>query len=179
MVLPSRLFHVANNLIGYLLHAFNGRMTRNFVDVFQFDEFDAVAVAEGSDGGVDIVLEDVVEHEVDVGTGIVLLHPLQHTRQGGTELPEVGRLDVVAILVFAYRRTCPVVVGCTEDEDDIGIAQIVHAGHERTVRVVGPVTLGLNIHNLLGTKYDRSGMNTSIIPQQGRWFMGSVAIRLR
>ena len=46
MVLPSRLFHVANNLIGYLLHAFNGRMTRNFVDVFQFDEFDAIAVAD-------------------------------------------------------------------------------------------------------------------------------------
>ena len=136
MVLPSRLFHVANNLIGYLLHAFNGRMTRNFVDVFQFDEFDAIAVAEGSDGSIDVILEDVVEDEVDVGTGIVLLHPLQHTRQGGTELPEVGRLDVVAILVFAYRRTCPVVVGCTEDEDDIGIAQIVHPGHERTAGVV-------------------------------------------
>lgn len=43
----------------------------------------------------------------------------------------------------------------------------------------GPVTLSLNIHNLLGTCYHRSGMNTSVIAQQGRWFMGSVAIRLR
>ena len=46
-------------------------MTRNFVDVFQFDEFDAIAVAEGSDGSIDVILEDVVEDEVDVGTGIV------------------------------------------------------------------------------------------------------------
>ena len=43
---------------------------------------------------------------------------------------------------------------------------------------VGPVTLGLDIHNLLGTKYYRSGMNTNLIPQQGRWFMGSIGIRL-
>ena len=42
----------------------------------------------------------------------------------------------------------------------------------------GPVTLGLDIHNLLGTRYHRSGMNTNIIPQQGRWFMGSIAVRL-
>ena len=41
----------------------------------------------------------------------------------------------------------------------------------------GPVTLGLDIHNLLGTNYHRSGMNTNLIPQQGRWFMGSVAVR--
>ena len=53
---------------------------------------------------------------------------------------------------------------------------ILNIGGEYTI---GPVTLGLNIHNLLGTKYDRSGMNTSIIPQQGRWFMGSVTVRLR
>ena len=44
--------------------------------------------------------------------------------------------------------------------------------------VVGPVTLGLDIQNLLGTKYYRSGMNTNLIPQQGRWFLASVGIRL-
>jgi iron complex outermembrane receptor protein len=42
----------------------------------------------------------------------------------------------------------------------------------------GPVTLGLDIHNLLGTRYHRSGMNTNIIPQQGQWFMASIAVRL-
>ena len=43
---------------------------------------------------------------------------------------------------------------------------------------LGIVTLGLNIHNLLGTHYYRSGMNTNVIPQQGRWFLASVGIRL-
>ena len=43
--------------------------------------------------------------------------------------------------------------------------------------MIGPVTLGLNIHNLLGTRYNRSGMNTNLIPQQGRWFLGSIAVR--
>ena len=52
---------------------------------------------------------------------------------------------------------------------------ILNVGCEYTF---GPVTLGLNIHNLLGTHYNRSGMNTNLIPQQGRWFMGSIAVRL-
>jgi iron complex outermembrane receptor protein len=43
---------------------------------------------------------------------------------------------------------------------------------------IGIVTLGLDVHNLLGTRYYRSGMNTNLIPQQGRWFMGSVGVRL-
>ena len=51
---------------------------------------------------------------------------------------------------------------------------ILNIGGEYTI---GPVTLGLNIHNLLGTRYNRSGMNTNLIPQQGRWFLGSIAVR--
>lgn len=52
---------------------------------------------------------------------------------------------------------------------------IVNLGGEYTL---GPVTLGLNVHNLFGTRYYRSGMNTNIIPQQGRWFLASVGIKL-
>ena len=51
---------------------------------------------------------------------------------------------------------------------------IVNLGGEYTL---GPVTLGLNIHNLFGTRYYRSGMNTNIIPQQGRWFLASIGIK--
>ena len=51
---------------------------------------------------------------------------------------------------------------------------IVSLGGEYTL---GPVTFGLNVHNLLGTHYYRSGMNTNLIPQQGRWFLGSLAVR--
>ena len=52
---------------------------------------------------------------------------------------------------------------------------IVNLGGEYTI---GRVTLGLNIHNLLGTRYNRSGMNTNLIPQQGRWFLASVGIKI-
>ena len=42
----------------------------------------------------------------------------------------------------------------------------------------GTVTLGFDIHNLFNLLYYRSGMNTNVIPQQGRWFMGTVGVRL-
>ena len=40
---------------------------------------------------------------------------------------------------------------------------------------IGKLTLGLNIHNLFDTRYDRSGMNTALVPQQGRWWTASVS----
>ena len=58
---------------------------------------------------------------------------------------------------------------------DMSARAIVNLGAQYTI---GPVTLGLDVHNLLGTHYYRSGMNTNLIPQQGRWFIGSVGIRL-
>ena len=52
---------------------------------------------------------------------------------------------------------------------------IVNVGGEYTL---GPVTFGLNIYNLLGTRYNRSGMNTNLIPQQGRWFLASIGVKI-
>ena len=43
---------------------------------------------------------------------------------------------------------------------------------------LGPVTIGLNIHNLFNTRYYRSGMNTNLMPQQGRWFLASIGIKI-
>ena len=60
-------------------------------------------------------------------------------------------------------------------QKDMSTRAIVNLGGQY---IVGPVTIGLDIHNLLGTHYYRSGMNTNLIPQQGRWFIGSVGIRL-
>ena len=60
-------------------------------------------------------------------------------------------------------------------DKDIPARAIVNLGGQYTI---GTVTLGLEIYNLLGTQYYRGGMNTNLIPQQGRWFMGSVGIRL-
>ena len=52
---------------------------------------------------------------------------------------------------------------------------IINLGGEYTL---GPVTFGLNIHNLLTTSYDRSGINTNLIPQQGHWLMATVGVKL-
>ena len=42
---------------------------------------------------------------------------------------------------------------------------------------LGGVNLGFNVRNVLNTKYDRSGMNTKLVPQRGRWFTVSVAYK--
>ena len=52
---------------------------------------------------------------------------------------------------------------------------IINLGGEYTL---GPVTFGLNIYNLFGTSYNRSGMNTNLIPQQGCWFLASVGVKI-
>ena len=58
---------------------------------------------------------------------------------------------------------------------DMSPRAIVNLGGEYTL---GPVTFGLNIYNLLNTSYNRSGMNTNLIPQQGRWFLASVGVKI-
>ena len=52
---------------------------------------------------------------------------------------------------------------------------IINLGGEYTL---GPVTFALNIHNLLNTRYNRSGINTNLIPQQGRWFLATIGVKI-
>ena len=52
---------------------------------------------------------------------------------------------------------------------------ILNIGGEYTF---GPVTVGLDIHNLFGTRYNRSGMNTSLVPQQGCWFLATIGVKI-
>jgi iron complex outermembrane receptor protein len=42
---------------------------------------------------------------------------------------------------------------------------------------LGKFTLSLNVRNLFNTYYYRSGMNTNVVPQKGRWFMFEVAYK--
>lgn len=42
---------------------------------------------------------------------------------------------------------------------------------------LGKFTFNLNVHNLLNTHYYQSGMNTKLVPQKGRWLMGSIAYK--
>ena len=43
---------------------------------------------------------------------------------------------------------------------------------------LGKFTIGLNVNNLFNTHYFRSGMNTKVVPQRGRWFMFSLGYSL-
>lgn len=60
-------------------------------------------------------------------------------------------------------------------KEDMPARLIVNLGGEYTF---GLITIGLNIHNLLDTRYHRSGINNGLIPQQGRWFMATVGVKL-
>ena len=58
---------------------------------------------------------------------------------------------------------------------DMAARAIVNVGAEYRI---GKLILGLNIHNLFDTRYDRSGMNTNLVPQQGRWWTVSVSYKI-
>ena len=58
---------------------------------------------------------------------------------------------------------------------DMPARAIVNVGADYKI---GRLTLGLNIHNLFDTRYDRSGMNTSLVPQQGRWWTISAGLEI-
>lgn len=58
---------------------------------------------------------------------------------------------------------------------DMPARAIVNVGADYKI---GSLTLGLKIHNLFDTRYDRSGMNTSLVPQQGRWWQISIGYKI-
>ena len=66
-------------------------------------------------------------------------------------------------------------VGKITSHNEMPARCILNIGGEYTI---GPVTIGLNIHNLLGTDYYRSGMNTNLVPQQGRWFFATIGLKI-
>ena len=39
------------------------------------------------------------------------------------------------------------------------------------------LSIGFNVRNLFNTRYYRSGMNTSLVPQKGCWFIFDVAYK--
>ena len=59
-------------------------------------------------------------------------------------------------------------------EEDMKARAIMNLGAEYKW---GNLTLGLNVRNLFNTQYNRSGMNTKLSPQKGRWFMFDVAYK--
>ena len=58
---------------------------------------------------------------------------------------------------------------------DVSDRLLVNVGANYTL---GPVTFSFDVHNLLNKRYWQSGMATGLIPQQGRWFLGSIGVKL-
>lgn len=83
----------------------------------------------------------------------------------------MGMPDAAAAAIQAAQTTARDIIMHKE----MPARAILNIGGEYTL---GAVTFGLNVHNLLGTRYYRSGMNTNVIPQKGRWFIASVGVRL-
>ena len=66
------------------------------------------------------------------------------------------------------------VKGTLIHQEDMKARAIMNLGAEYKW---GNLTLGVNVRNLFNTQYNRSGMNTKLIPQKGRWFMLDVAYK--
>ena len=124
----------ANNgleLLGYLLHANAVGMSALLVDIAKLDVFHAVVVTDGLGALGDFVGKTIVDDEIDGHSGIAFLRMLKQVSKGWTVVEEIVAPQVV-VFVFADGCPGPTVVGTTENEDNVGAAEVVAAGDERT-----------------------------------------------
>ena len=70
--------------------------------------------------------------DIDFSIRIVLRQIIHQPTKGRTEIIKV-RFAPTGILIVADGGFCPTVVSAAKNQKDIGIAQIIHAGDERTV----------------------------------------------
>ena len=103
MVLPSRLALVADNLVGYLLHTFNGQLAGDFVDVLLYNEFDDITVADClcQDGHRIYPFVLFSQHDAAVGLDGDLGAPLLIHLQCG-----LGGLSLLIIHKVVQRLAC-------------------------------------------------------------------------
>ncbi len=88
-----------------------------------------------------------------------------------TKMPVTPETD--AIIYELYNQLEPILYNLYIEED-ISPRVIFNVGASYKFR---NLELGLNIRNLLNTKYYQSGMSTGLIPQKGRWFMFDIAYK--
>ena len=137
------LFNHIQNLPGDGLHTLFGGMPVDLVDIVESDAWYGVVIADGEARLVDVVAQFAVEQEIDFHVRIAFLHMVEHIGHGRTESVEIA-FRPLAVFIRPHLLASPTVVGGTENEDDVGIAQIVHACDERpigvVVAIVAPVT---------------------------------------
>ena len=118
-----------------LAHAFDGGMAGDLVDGLELDDGHMVMGSDGLYRLVDFLAQVIVQDEVDLRIDITVRHPLEHTRQGRTEVIEVGQRDTL-VFILPDGRASPAVVSGSKDKDNVWLSDIVHTGVERTGTVV-------------------------------------------
>ena len=125
-------FHLLTNLP----HSLHIGVSTLLVNVVKADDGHLVMLANGHHTLIDGVGKNVVQNEVEAHVGIMVDEVLQHIGHGGTETVEVLPHPAF-VLVFADGGMGPVIIRCTENQDDVRRAETVQAGTERTVGKVG------------------------------------------
>ena len=110
-------------------------MSVYLMDIVERDARYAIMVTDSMAGLIDVVSEFGIEQEIDFHMGITFFHVIEQESHCRAESIEIAFLPST-ILILSYLLASPTVVGGTEDEDDVGIAEMVHSGEKRTVGIV-------------------------------------------
>ena len=117
-------------LLGYLPHAFYRGVAAFLVYSLQLNVAHAVMVADGFGAAHYLLAKAVVDEKIDFHIGVALQHLAKQEGQGRAIREEVVLAEFL-IFVLAHRGTSPTIVGSSEHEDDVGVAQLVHSLDER------------------------------------------------
>ena len=89
----------------------------------------------------------------------------QNLKNYGLDSPEGKEADARLIELFDEYYA----------KKDMSARAIVNLGADYTL---GKFCFSLNVNNLFNTRYNRGGMDAPLMPQQGRWFLASVGVKL-
>ena len=101
----------------------------------KFDAGHLVVCADGLARLVDLFPQFGVQDEIDRHIGVSVLDMMKQIRHGRSERIKVSFRPSI-IFIFSDRFASPTVVGGTEDEEDVGVAELVHPGEEGAIGIV-------------------------------------------
>ena len=111
-------------MVADAFHTADGGVAVLLVNVVEFDELDVVVLANLAERLIDRLLEFGVQQRVDGSLWIAFLERVEQAGESGTEVLAI-LLGPVGILILAYGRVGPCVVGAAEHEYDVRVAQAV------------------------------------------------------
>ena len=130
------------DLVDNLLHTGDRGVPFDAVDVDKLYIVDSVVIADIDSRLSDLVAQTVVDKHNKLNSGVIFLHRGEHVGHSRAEFVEIVFCPVV-IFEFSDGYTCPGIVGAPEDIDDVGVAEIFHAGNKRPVGIVVALIAGV------------------------------------